>query len=160
MGIKSYLLICCIPLSLQWVVCALQAGGKAFYFWRYLEIKGPIYLQFLCYCRTGFLPWRKLQPGCFALRWFVLCRSEFKVQHASTDTISSVYTTLKPQLTLILRSCVRSPRCWQWRLVWRFIWENAVKSLLLLFSAFCKTVPFVIAPSVGSLLTFSHPSFP
>lgn len=48
------LLICCIPLSLQWVVCALQPGGKAFYFCRFLEIKGPIYLQFLYYCRTVF----------------------------------------------------------------------------------------------------------
>lgn len=44
------LLIFCIPLFLQGVVCALQPGAKAFYFWRYLEIKGSIYLQFQYYC--------------------------------------------------------------------------------------------------------------
>lgn len=55
------LLICCIPSSLQWLVCALRPAGEAFYFCGgYSEIKGPIYLQFLCYCRTGFFTLKKI----------------------------------------------------------------------------------------------------
>lgn len=47
------LLICCIPSSLQWVVCALRACWWSLLFLGgYSEIKGTIYLQFLCYCRT------------------------------------------------------------------------------------------------------------
>lgn len=86
------LLICCIPSSLQWLVCALRPAGEAFYFCGgYSEIKGPIYLQFLCYCRTGFFTFEEnYNLGAAALKARIsaqvtLCNNKFEEQRASAD---------------------------------------------------------------------------
>lgn len=143
------LLICCIPLSLQWVVCVLQPGGKAFYFWRYLEIKGPKYLQILCYCRTSFSPWRKLQPRWCALRsrrvlalqgWILKCKAVLLWFYVPIFIAYDSYS--KSEL-------------------WQLIWEKGASSLLFspIFRLFAKLY-LCNRPISGKPINFLAPLLP